>query len=305
MSSTLGPRRPDRQRSVLLGRRLRRTIVGATLVVMILGAATATALRPPPGDPPEPPEIPPPTTVDELPPSDPPPPPPPPPPVPREVQHFVVTADSVVATAEVGYLGTPAKLIVYWGDNTATELTPPPAGSVTLRHEYAPQPDGRPFDRIVTVNVSGESDARLVRITPRYLVTQHEAQFEAIDNCEPGYELESEWDISRWQVSINGQVVADEMAWEQTKPTNVWPNYEPLESSAVQAELTAAEAMTLTYVVEEDDFAYSEEAGTRWFFIQPDGWVGTEWTHLLFDDDSDCEARISANITVALVRPGI
>jgi len=74
---------------------------------------------------------------------------PPPPTLPREVRNLAIVTDSVVATATVQYNGTPPSLIVYWGDNTATELTPPPADQVVLRHQYAPPPDGAKFSRVV------------------------------------------------------------------------------------------------------------------------------------------------------------
>ena len=306
MSSTLPPRRPDWRRPVRLRRRFSDAVAVATLVVVTLGASTAAARRPP-GEPPEgPPDDPPPTTVVDEPSATPPATTAPPSTIPRQVRSFIVTADSVVATAELAYAGAPATLIVYWGDNTATELTPPPPGSVVVRHEYAPEPGGRPFDRIVTANIAGESDARSLRVTPRYLVRQDEASFMSMDDCEPFYEDESEWQIDRHEVSVGGVLVADAASWDSTRPTNVSPSYySRLDGSAVRAELTAAQVMYISYRVVEDDGLSDDVAGTRWFTIQPDGFVGNEWNHLTFNDDSDCEARISAYIWQSLVRPGL
>ena len=84
------------------------------------------------------------------------------------------------------------------------------------------------------------------------------------------------------------------------------PKYDPLDGGAVQAELTGDDGMYIAYhVYEVDDVTGNEFAGTRFFAIQPDGFVGTEWNHLTFDDDGNCEARISAYISQSLVRPGL
>ena len=44
-----------------------------------------------------------------------------------------------------------------------------------------------------------------------------------MDDCEPFYEDESEWQIDRHEVSVGGVLVADAASWDSTRPTNVSP----------------------------------------------------------------------------------
>jgi hypothetical protein len=280
------------------------------MLAVVAAVSSAGAKPPPGGDPPPTPSTEPRPRPTTTPPQNTTPPTPPPSTTPREIRSLIVTTDSVMAKAEIAYAGSPAALILYWGDNTATELRPPPAGSVVLRHEYAPEPGGHAFTRIVTANVNGEADTRSMRITPRYLVTQQEAAFTSLDACEPWYEDESEWRIERNPVyaysNAGLRLVADAAEWNQDHhPTDTFPNYETLESSTVQTEMTADEYMNIQYTVHEKDPVEDDAAGTEAWTVQPDGWVGTEFNSLTFNDDGNCEARIVAYFSISLVRPAI
>ena len=282
--------------------RSRRLVGAGVLALAAMLPATVAFGRPPPSDdppiPPEPTEPPPPEPAPEPEPM----PTPPPPTVPREVQSFSVATDSVVAHATIQYNGTPPSLIVYWGDNTVTELTPPPANQVVLRHDYAPPADGAKFSRVVNATVRGETDSRLVTITPRYRITQHEASFANEDNCEHWPDDYSEWDITQNVAVSPGSPVLK--AWYQERPMNHLNIFEPLQGSEVIAEREAGALLAIGYEVRENDEpGYSDPAGQRNFYITPDGFVGTEHLNLHFNQDDSCEARIEADVEIQLIVP--
>jgi hypothetical protein len=217
------------------------------------------------------------------------------------VRSFTVETNSVVATATVQYNGTPPSLIVYWGDNTVTELTPPPANQVVLRHEYAAPTDGAKFSRVVNATVRGETDSRFVTITPLYRITQHEASFANEDNCDPSYESKSEWDITQ-SVGL-GPGSPESKAWYQERPIGTLNSFQPLPGSEVIATRAAGALLSIYYHVSERDPSYDDDAGTRSLYITPDGSVGTDHLSLHFNDDGTCEARINADVEVQLLVP--
>jgi hypothetical protein len=219
------------------------------------------------------------------------------------VRSFTVQTNSVVATATVQYNGTPPSLIVYWGDNTVTELTPPPPDQVVLRHVYAAPANGAAFNVVVNATVRGETDSRFVTIKPRYRITQHEASFANEDNCEGWPDQTSEWNIQQWAAVTPG-TPAEGKYWYQERAMNDLNHFEPLPGSEVSAEREAGAPLNILYdVYENDEPGTNDQAGFRNFIITPDGSVGTDHLSLHFNDDGTCEARINADIEVQLLVP--
>jgi hypothetical protein len=274
----------------------------AALVLALLLPTTAALALPPPGnDPPLPGDDPtPPPSIPRPIPPPPPPPPPPEPPVPRQVRSFSVVTDSVLATATVEYDGTPPSLIVYWGDNTVTELTPPPANQVVVQHVYAAPADGAEFSVVVSATVRGETDSRFVTIAPRYRITQHEASFANDENCEHWPDDYSEWDITQSVVVSPGSPAVSN-AWYQERLMDHLHYFEPLPGSEVVAEREAGQTLAIHYEVRENDEpGWSDPAGTRSFYVTPDGSVGMDSLSIHFND---CEATIQADVEVDLIVP--
>jgi hypothetical protein len=289
-------------------RLLRRSLVVATsaaVVALVAAMSTAGAL-PPPGDPGDPggghprPE---PTTTTRPPVTAPTPTPTPTPTVPREVRGFTVSTDSVVATATVQYNGTPPSLLVYWGDNTVTELTPPPANQVVLRHQYAVPPGGASFSQVINATVRGETDSRFVTIRPRYRITQHEASFANEDDCENWPDQESEWNISQYVIVSPGAPPVTN-SWYQTRPMGTLNYFEPMAGSEITAEREAGARLQIVYeVYENDEPGTNDPAGQQAFSVTPDGDVGVDHLSLHFNEYGTCEARINADIEVRLIVP--
>ena len=144
-----------------------------------------------------------------------------------------------------------------------------------------------------------------MRITPRYLVTQDEAAFISIDDCEPFYEDESEWQIDRHEVSVDGRLVANAASWDLTRLTNVSPSYYGPSGGAPCRPSDRRSGDVHQLPGHRGRRASDDDAGTQSFMIQPDGFVSTERNHLTCNQDPDCEARISAYISQSLIRPGL
>jgi hypothetical protein len=275
---------------------------GAGAVLALVAAVSSAGALPPPGNDPPPDVTRPdrPTTTHVPVPTSP---TSPPVTVPRQVRSFSVVSDSVTATATVQYDGTPPSLIVYWGDNTVTELTPPPANQVVLRHVYAAPADGAKFNVVVNATVRGETDSRFVTVRPRYTITQHEASFANEDDCEHWPDQSSEWDISQYVIVIPGTPAVTN-SWYQERPMGTLNYFEVMPGSAITAEREAGAKLDIIYDVQENDEpGESDPAGQRAFSIVPDGGVGIDHLSLHFNDYGTCEARINADIEVHLIVP--
>ena len=238
---------------------------------------------------------------------------------------LAVTTDSVVATATITYTGNPGTVSVQWGDNTtsARNLNSPlppvvgatqdPPGTVIFKHAYAAPADGMSFVVAIVAMVGAEQQVRAATITPRFRVIQYQAYFSPLSHCDSAAEGYTEWRIQQTMES-NGSSGATK-TWRQDRKTATgWygayvdfqPDFNPrvLEGSQFSQEMTMADAHVLArYKITELDPFFDDEAGTRKIDLHPS--LGTRAVDLEFDDDSGCKARITADVEVALLKPGL
>lgn len=244
---------------------------------------------------------------------------------PAPATTFTVTADSVVATSVVTYTGAPVLVTVNWGDNTTSArnpnvMVPPvfgaiqdPAGTVIFKHAYTPPADGSAFVVAIVAQIGATQEVRALQIVPRFRVIQYQAYFSPLSHCDSFAENYTEWRIQQ-TVSVNG-AAGPTTTWRQDRQTNFatgahlgdfHPDFNPrvLEGSAWSREMTMAEAHAVaSYKITELDPIFDDEAGTRTIDLHPS--LGSRPVELNFDDDSSCRAKITADVEVSLLKPGL
>ena len=243
----------------------------------------------------------------------------------RTIGSFVVTTDSVVATATLKYNGAPTSVTVRWGDNTTSSRTlntvaapigevQDPPGTVVFQHVYNAPANGSAFAAAIVAQADNDTETRAVIVSPRFRVVQEQSFFFPRNHCDSGAEEYSEWRIQQ-TLNVNG-ANGPTKTWRQDRKTwiglfgaqlgNGLSDSQPeaLADSAVTMDLTMADQHPIaTYKVTEIDPVFDDEAGTRRMDLHPS--LGTHSVDLDFNDDSDCKATVTANIYVSLLRPGL
>jgi hypothetical protein len=224
--------------------------------------------------------------------------------IPRTLDSFVVTTSSVMGTATLNYSKLPAEITVRWGDNTFTTLTAGqiPGGSVTLTHEYTLPADFGAVTEVVTGQVDNDSDSRIVTVTPRFSVSQSEARLTPLDHCDPSYESETEFKVSQ-TLSDGHSTTTKNWSDEHVRTGNaILPGpFVAMRGSGFTRELTMAEAGAyVSYESYEMDTFTDDPAALGIVFLNPH--LGTRHVRV---GSTDCAAEITADLSVALLRPGL
>jgi hypothetical protein len=228
---------------------------------------------------------------------------------PRQLESLTVTTDSVVATANVRYNGSPGLVTVQWGDGTTSSRNPndpidsprpnpnpDPRGTIVFKHTYTAPGDGAAFARTITAQVGAESQNSAVIVTPRYRVTQYAAQFSALDRCDSDVELYTEWRVDRRVPPLPAKT------WEFDRFNNAIPP-EVLPDSIVSFELTAPNRKQVEYKVTEVDPIFDDLGQS--YVIDLDPRLGSRRVVLDYHDFDGCQAQIQADINVRLLTPGL
>jgi hypothetical protein len=230
---------------------------------------------------------------------------------PRPLTSFIVTTDSVVATAVVQYDGAPGLVTVAWGDGTTStddpydpidetrpNPSPQPLGVVVLQHVYTPPPSGAAFTANVTAQYGGDTSTVAVTVTPRFRVTQYAATFRPLTQCDTEPELYDEWLISR-----DGPPAAVR-TWDFD-----WIGQVPytLPDSVLSFDLVAGADVQVGYTVTEHDLLVDDQGGQRTIDFDPA--LGSRSVRLTYyeflPDVSPCNVEIRADVNVTLLEPGL
>jgi hypothetical protein len=284
----------------------------AALAVIAVSAGAASALPPPGddggvGDPIERPTTtrPQPTTTT----------------TPRVLEHLTVTTDSVVATATVGYSGTPSLVTVVWGDGTSTSRNPAdptdspfpdpwtpsdPPGVSVFKHAYAAPSDGSAFPVTITTQIGTETQTVTSTVNPRYRVTQSGITLDRLTPCDSAAETETEWRIvydagrlghRTWELDLD-----EPRAWVGDYPGEDYL----VPDSAVILE-TVAQPVDVAYQLTETDPIFDNLGG--WDFVSLNPQFGSRSITLEYREFNSlgdaCRADMHMDIDVQLLKPGL
>jgi hypothetical protein len=172
--------------------------------------------------------------------------------------QFLITTDSVVATARVTPAGPMRKILIAWGDGETSALyarpglptspaevltekdDPLPAGTYQLSHAY-PEPEDRlPVEYYALLRVHDwtggeEINIAKVELTPRYRCTNYRTRVRLTGPCDSADEVTSEFDIDM----LVDQTSVHQWHWE---PLNIAGSvFFVLEDSQISRELTVAD----------------------------------------------------------------